>query len=91
MMQSTLFIPIGFSFFSTQAFTGRESFSSNVMGADIYVFGGCLLYESCYNDMIVYDTGVACPNDCNDNGVCRNDRCVCSQGYYGFYLFGSLH
>ena len=69
--------------FSTQELGNRESFSSNVIGAIIYAFGGCKLYEECYNDMPIYDTGIPCPNQCSSNGVCRNNQCMCFQGYFG--------
>jgi len=69
--------------FSTKNLQEREDFSTNVIGANIYVFAGCKQYEKCYNDMVVYNTGVPCPNNCNNHGVCRNNRCVCSQGYFG--------
>jgi len=25
----------------------------------------------------------SCENNCSNNGVCRNDRCLCFDGYFG--------
>ena len=56
------------------------------MGNVIVVFGGCYLMNNCTNDLIalrIHDNE-QCPNDCSENGVCRNGRCICKSGYVNY-------
>ena len=70
-------------FRGSDSFVGRERATASSVGQTMFLFGGCQLYSYCLNDMIVINTGIECPNDCWNNGVCRGGVCLCSAGYVG--------
>jgi hypothetical protein len=55
------------------------------VGSLVYTFGGCYLMNNCTNDLLVINmTNIGgCISNCSSNGICRNNRCICSNGYYG--------
>ena len=58
-------------------------FTANYIGQYIYIIGGCDQTDNtCNNDVYVYDTGVACPNDCSGNGQCSENKCVCKPSWF---------
>lgn len=67
-------------------FTERDGHTANPVGELIVLFGGCKLMDSCSNDIMVLNTNTYCPLNCSLNGVCRNKRCLCYQGYQGFFF-----
>lgn len=71
---------------SQTVFTERDGHTLNSIGKLIVLFGGCKLMDSCSNDIMVLNTDNACPSNCSNNGVCRNERCLCYQGFQGLFL-----
>lgn len=67
----------------TEVYDKRERFSCASLGSVIYMFGGCYMEKECYNDIRHINTGIICPKNCNRNGTCRNDVCMCNAGYTG--------
>lgn len=61
----------------------KERHAAANVGGFIYVFGGCYMNNHCFNDLMKINTGLECLYNCNDNGVCRGDVCVCDKGYMG--------
>ena len=55
--------------------TPREDHSVSMVHGRAYVFGGCLLAQQCYNDMLTLEPqkgSLVCGgNDCSGHGVCR--------------------
>lgn len=37
--------------------------------------------NSSNNEITLNIIGSICPNDCNDNGECRNGTCICNDGF----------
>ena len=70
-------------FRGSDSFTSREKAAMTSVGQTLFLFGGCQLYSYCLNDLIAINTGITCPNDCWNNGVCRNGVCLCDPGYIG--------
>ena len=68
-------------------FSERDGHTINDVGELIVLFGGCKLMESCSNDIMTINTNVHCPLNCSNNGVCRNKRCLCYQGFQGNYIY----
>ena len=60
----------------------RDSSKMVAIGRNFYLFGGCNM-EQCMNDLLIFQTDNACPLRCSSNGICRNNRCICSQGFTG--------
>ncbi|EGR32384.1 kelch motif family protein, putative [Ichthyophthirius multifiliis] len=60
-----------------------DNSSISLMGADLYVFGGCKMMRKCYNDFLVMNISDVCPKKCHNKGICRNNRCQCEEGYFG--------
>lgn len=52
-----------------------DNSSISLMGADLYVFGGCKMMRKCYNDFLVMNISDVCPKKCHNKGICRNNRC----------------
>jgi hypothetical protein len=67
----------------SEVYDKRERFSCASLGSVIYMFGGCYMEKECYNDITHINTGIICPRNCNRNGTCRNDVCMCNPGYTG--------
>jgi hypothetical protein len=84
----TYYLSISTSMWSTMAATATASLEPvyqsayAVLGQYVYSFGGCYLYTDCYNTMQVFDDGDPCPGDCNGQGTCRNNVCMCSTGFF---------
>jgi len=43
------------------------------------------MFESCNGDVYKFYDNKPCPHECSGNGVCRNNRCLCYQGFYGSF------
>ena len=67
-------------------FTEREGHTANSIGELIVLFGGCKLMDSCSNDIMALNTNIYCPLNCSNNGICRNKRCLCYQGFQGTFI-----
>lgn len=65
------------------SFTGREASNAAAIGPIIYNYGGCEMRNDCYDQLYQLNTGISCPKNCTGHGICRNDVCVCSDGYSG--------
>ena len=60
----------------------RESHAVAILAGRIYVFGGSFFLERLYSDLVVYNTGTPCPNQCG-SGKCTETGCSCQSGWTG--------
>ena len=40
--------------------------------------------NNCTNNLMLMNVTESC--DCKGNGTCRNDRCICDEGFFGNIL-----
>ena len=60
----------------------RESYTSVFFRGHIYSFGGCQLYQYCFNDIFIMNVNDWCPNKCNSKGICKKELgCACNIGF----------
>ena len=60
----------------------RESYTSVLFRGHLYSFGGCQLYQFCYNDVFIMNVNENCPNKCSSKGICKKEfGCACNIGY----------
>lgn len=65
-MHSSLIQP-----FSQNVLRPLEYSTIGFMGPILYHFGGCYLMNTCTNDFLALRIDDKCPNECNQQGVCR--------------------
>lgn len=70
---------------------GRDNYGIALMGSNLYVFGGCEMMTTCFNDFFVMNITDVCAKNCTSRGICRNNRCSCYEGYFGNFLFLNLN
>ena len=59
----------------------RGDFSMIFYRGKIYSYGGCQMYEECFNDIFVFNTNENCPNKCTNKGKCTSTGCECDVGF----------
>jgi hypothetical protein len=67
----------------TDSPSGREGSNANAIGPFVYSYGGCEMRADCYDQLYRLNTGINCPKNCTGKGQCKQNVCVCSEGYSG--------
>merc|ERR1719353_1532039 len=68
-------------------FSPREGHTASFIRGRLVVIGGCELFNSCYNDVTVLNTGDPCASNCGGQGACEGEGadayCQCRPGFEG--------
>lgn len=56
---------------------------STIIGDIIYFFGSCWMNTACEANFYKFELGVGCASNCTNQGVCKDNRCICNDHYFG--------